>query len=556
MESKPAAEADVHSPSSSSDPLPPSPRAAAPTAHGLRFRGIFVALCILSFISALDVAIITTALPRIIAEIGGGGGSMYIWIANSFTIASSVLQPLSGQLANLYGRRLPLIAAVALFMLGSGIAGGASNPGMLIAGRTVQGVGAGTIYVLLDIICCDLVPQRERGKYLGLMFSWSGVAAGLGPVVGGAIAQSNWRWIFYLNLPICGVALAAVLLFMRVRVGREELDWSVKVRRLDPLGNVIFIPSIIAVLVGLITGGVTHPWSSWRVVLPLVLGLLGWAAFHAHQHFVAAYPSVPSRLFANRTAGIAYLFAFFSSTTVQAVSYFLPVYFQGERQSSVLRSGVSFLPFALGTLVFAVLAGILLSKFGAYRPLHAISFALAALGFGLFTLLDNNSSKAGWAVFQLIAGAGAGLVLSTILPAILASLPEADVAAATAAYSFIRTFGYIWGVSVASIIFTAVTNAHVDTVQNPALADELRDGGAYAFAGRLHDIAYTLSAEDLDQVGAVYRSGLKVIWWVGLGVSIVCFLAVGGEKGLELRQDLETEFGIAEEKKNDVDADK
>lgn len=151
--------------------------------HPVSLGTTFVALCLLAFISALDVATITTALPTITADIGGS--TQYVWIANSFVVASSVLQPLYGQLANIFGRRNPLVASTALFTVGSGIAGGASNPAMLIAGRTVQGVGAGGMYVLLDIVCADLVPLRERGKYLGLMFSWSGLAAALGPVVGG-----------------------------------------------------------------------------------------------------------------------------------------------------------------------------------------------------------------------------------------------------------------------------------------------------------------------------------------------------------------------------------
>lgn len=176
---------DPESPPTTTTPLP----ATTTEARSFRFWAIFVALCLLAFISALDVAIITTALPSITADIGGA--SQYVWIANSFVIASSVLQPLTGQLANILGRRTPLVASTLLFALGSGIAGGAKNPEMLISGRCVQGIGAGGIYVLLDIVCCDLVPLRERGKYLGLMFSWSGLAAALGPVLGGVLADAN-----------------------------------------------------------------------------------------------------------------------------------------------------------------------------------------------------------------------------------------------------------------------------------------------------------------------------------------------------------------------------
>ncbi len=157
--------------------------------HPPRFWGIFAALCILAFTCALDVTIITTALPTITADIGGA--TQYVWIANSFVVASSVLQPLFGQLADLYGRQAPFMASTAIFLLGSGISGGARDPTMLIAGRTVQGVGAGGLYVLLDIVCCDLVPLRERGKFVGLMNAFAGIAAAIGPVMGGAIAQAK-----------------------------------------------------------------------------------------------------------------------------------------------------------------------------------------------------------------------------------------------------------------------------------------------------------------------------------------------------------------------------
>jgi MFS family permease len=284
--------AEKHAPDHETSPSTEPPSTPEKRPKTFRFWGTFVGLCLLAFISALDVAIITTALPTIIEEIGGA--KQYIWIANSFVLASSVPQPLFGQLANLFGRRKPIIVSVALFLIGSGIGGGAINPAMLIAGRSIQGVGAGGIYVLLDIVCCDLVSLRERGKYLGLMFSWSGVAAALGPVLGGALAQSNWRWIFYLNIPICGIALAAILFFMRVNEGApaqvaQEEGLVSKLKKLDFVGNLIFIPSMIAILLGLIMGGVEHPWSSWKIILPLVLGGVGWIVFHIQQ----AYASNP-----------------------------------------------------------------------------------------------------------------------------------------------------------------------------------------------------------------------------------------------------------------------
>ncbi|KAI1656232.1 major facilitator superfamily domain-containing protein [Daldinia decipiens] len=518
--------------------------ASKPPAKGLRFWGIFASVCLLSFISALDVSIITTALPTITAEIGGA--EQYVWIANSFIVASSVLQPLFGQVADAFGRQIPIITATTLFTLGSGLAGGAYNVGMLIAGRTVQGIGAGGIYVLIDIVCCDLVPLRERGKYLGLMFSWSGVAAALGPPVGGALAQENWRWVFWINIPICGLALFALVLFMRVNKGADSSTLSLisKAKRIDYFGSLIFIPSMIALLFGLIMGGVQFPWSSWRVILPLVLGIAGWIFFHIQQHYFARHPSVPSRLFGNRTSVTAFILTFTSSVILQMISYFLPIYFQAVLATTTLESGTFFLPFALGSLVFAVVAGALLTKFGAYRPLHATAFALLAVSFGLFTLLDGYTTKVAWAFFELIASGGCGMIISTLLPAIMAKLPESDVVTVSATFSFIKNFGYIWGVTISSIVFNAVFDSNLYNISDQTLRSQLQSGAAYSFASQVHTIRSTLDLGVWVETRDVYTKSLRIIWWVGLGISLASFFAVAGEEGLELRKELETEYGI------------
>ncbi|RAL05832.1 MFS general substrate transporter [Aspergillus ibericus CBS 121593] len=430
-----------------------------------------------------------------------------------------------------------------------------ADEAMLIAGRTIQGVGAGGMYVLLDIVCADLVPLRERGKYLGLMFSWSGLAAALGPVVVGALAEANWRWIFYLNIPICAVALVAILLFMRVKSGAHPNHTSPlpsPPSRLDYLGTLIFIPSMISLLLGLIQGGVDHPWSSWHIITPLILGIMGWIIFHIQQTLTST-PSIPPHLFTTRTSATAYLLTFLSSILVQALSYFLPIYFQAVHATTVPRSGISFLPFAIGTLFFAVLAGTLLSVFGAYRPLHAIAFAFSAVSFGLLTLLDESSTTVEWVFYQLIAAVGAGMILSVLLPAIMAALPERDVAAATAAYSFVRTFGYIWGVTVASVVFDAVVGGELAGVRDARVRGELERGGAYAFASQMHGMKGVMGEDEWKVVVGVYVKGLRIVWWVGLGISCLRLGAVWMAKGLELRKELETEYGIDEgEKRGDT----
>ncbi|KAI2618908.1 MFS general substrate transporter [Hypoxylon sp. NC1633] len=534
---------DVEAPALPGERTPSPSKSPSSAKRSPRFWGTFAALCILSFICALDVVIITTALPTITAAIGGA--TQYVWIANSFVVASSVLQPLVGQIADVFGRQIPLIVSTMFFVLGSGIAGGAKNPAMLIGGRAVQGVGAGGLYTLLDIVCCDLVSLRDRGKYVGLMNSFAGLAAALGPALGGVIAQADWRWIFYLNIPICGLALVGIVVFMRMKVGPANTESAGirKWRQLDYLGSLIFIPSIIAILLALVMGGIEYPWSSWHVIVPLILGIAGWIGFHIQQAF-ASRPLVPGRLFKNRTSVAGFIMTFLSSALVQAVSYFLPIYFQAVLGTTVTESGTFFLPYAIGTLFFAIVGGVLLTYTGTYKALHAVAFGVTAIGFGLFTLLDGNTAKVAWVFFELISSFGLGLTVSTMLPSIMAGLPESDVASSTAAYAFIKTFGYVWGVVIPSIIFNGVFDANLYRISSLDLRAQLSGGAAYAFASEIHGLKDSLDPTVWQEVQGVYVTSLRTIWWVGLGTSLVGFLIVWVERSLHLRDVLETEYGL------------
>lgn len=340
-----------------------------------------------------------------------------------------------------------------------------------------------------------------------------------------------------MNIPICGIALLAILVFMHMKKHTQPQE-------IDVLGNLLFIPSVLSVLLGLVMGGIEHPWSSWHVILPLALGAAGWVTFHVQQNF-ARYPSVPMRLFSNRTSAIGFALTFLSSVCVQASGYFLPIFFQAVLGTTPVRSGVNFLPLALGMLVFAVVAGVLMEKLGRYKELHAASFAVAAAGFGLLTLLDSSTVK--WACFQLILGAGLGLSLSTLLPAIMAGLSESDVASSAATYSFIRTFGYIWGVTIASIVFNGVFNHNLSHISSAQLRGQLKDGQAYAFASQAHYLRDSISPVIWEEVIEVYQRSLKVIWYVGMGISLLSFCLVWAEKSIPLRKELETQYGIDED---------
>jgi EmrB/QacA subfamily drug resistance transporter len=507
---------------------------------------IFVSLCLASFLAALDVTIVTTALPTIIRDIGGEG--QYVWIANSYVVASTATQPFAGKLSNIYGRRPVTLVAIGLFLFGSGLSGGAVNVGMMIAGRCIQGMGSGGIMMLLDLIVCDLVPLRERAKYIGVQMSTSGVAATLGPLIGGAIVQNiSWRWTFYINLPIGGLVFASIALFLNVK-HKKEPNWKASLARLDLLGNTIFVASVVSLLLGLVMGGQTFPWSSWRIILPIVLGVVGVAVFLVYQGSkMCKDPTMPLELFSNRTSAIAYALTFLSAMLLQWVSYFLPIYFQGVQESTPTRSGVQILPMNAFLIPFTIVAGIAVSKFGKYRPIHNVSFALIALAYGLFTMFDASTTTAEWVIFQIIAAMGLGFTMNTPLTALQASLPDSYSASATATYAFLRSFAFIWGITIPAIVFNAQVSKNVGRITSDvALQSKLAGGDATGYTSKA--FLETLDPATRQQVTSLFADSLQIAWYVGLAFALLGFFLSFGEKEIELRTTLDTEYGLNDKK--------
>ncbi|KAH6609100.1 MFS transporter [Trichoderma cornu-damae] len=511
--------------------------------HTWRLWCVFLVLCLLSLISAIDATIVTTSLPTITRDIGGS--QEYVWVVNSFLFTSTVPQPLFGQISDIFGRRNPMIVAISLFAIGSGLAGGSQSPGMLIAARAIQGLGSGGLYVLSDIIVCDMVPPRHRGPYLSAILSTAAIGTTIGPIVGGALALKNWRWIFWLNLPASAIGLLAIILILNVKY-RRSLTWRHALARVDFLGNIIFVPSMVSIFFALIMGG-THgyPWKSWKIILPLVLGILGWAIFHFHQASpICREPSMPPRLFKHRTSSGGFVIIFLGAIVLQAINYFLPIYFQGVKGASPLMSGVYFLAFALAIMPFGGMAGAFMSKTGRYIPLHLLGFSLSAIGIGLFSTLNASSSRAAWIGYQVLASGGTGIIFTATLPSTLAALPEADVAVATGTYSFVRSFGLVWGATMASIAFNGQINSNLASVSDQEIRNLLIDGGAYAYAAVQHHGIAELPDPTRGQVISVYVKALQTVWWIVTAISCLGFFCTFIEKHVELRKSHSTEYGL------------
>ncbi|CAI7566274.1 unnamed protein product [Penicillium bialowiezense] len=491
---------------------------APPKKKPWQFWAVFPALCMTTFLSALDTSILSTALPTIALDINAG--ESYMWITNSYILSSTVVLPLFGQTANIFGRRWLLILSVVIFALGSGLAGGANNTVQIIAGRTIQGIGGGGINTLVDTVICDLVPLRQRGKYVALMAAVWAVGTVVGPVLGGAFAEhTSWRWVFYINLPLCAVSLVLLVLFLRVSYPRSGGTVWQQLRRVDYIGNAILTATVVSVLLALSWAGVDYPWSSWRVLVPLVLGLAGLFLFYAHQRSrFCLEPSIPTKLFSSGTAAI--------------------------RSSTATESGLFVLPITAAIAPLGIITGVLISSTGKYRPYHFLGYICLTTATGLFSLLDENSPARDWAGFQVLFGAGSGMIFSSTLPPIQASLPESDMATATATWAFMRSFGCIWGIAIPTTVFNTRVQELLYRISDVPLREKLANGGAYAMAS--DGLIRTLkdSPQLMAEVLSVYQDSLRWVWWIAIPFGGIGLLLCIPIRQLVLSKDLNTEFGL------------
>ncbi|KAF1950203.1 putative macrolide phosphotransferase k [Byssothecium circinans] len=512
----------------------------------VRFWLVFASLLLPAFAANLNATILSTVMPSIVEEIHAG--ERFIWINAAYAIACAAIQPLLGQLSNIFGRRYPMLLSLALFTLGSGISGGANSLSMLVAGRTVQGLGGGGIIMLMEVIICDLLPQRERPKYLGIVLGVMTLGVLLGPSLGGVFTKNaSWKWAFYVSVPIGGVSLLLAIPLLRLKTP-VNTNTRTALARIDFMGNIIFLAATCSMLVGLIMGGQTYPWSSFKVILPIALGAVGWILFGFHQasSFVKE-PTMPLRIFSNRTALTGYLLVFISSMLLEWIVYYLPYYFQTLKGSSPLFSSVQVLAFNFFLIPSAAINGLIMGKTGKYKPIHFAGFAFLSIGIGLFTTMDTNTSTVKWVFWELFASYGLGCLINSTLPAIQSSLPEKDVATSTGVHAFLRSIGFVWGFTVPSLVFNGQIGYHRNVVDDLSVRARIVTGGAYANGGS--NLLKSLAGVVKDQVTRLYTVSLRDVWYTALGFSVVGFFLVFAEKSLLLRVELQTEFGLEEKKK-------
>ncbi|KAF8322733.1 MFS general substrate transporter [Clavulina sp. PMI_390] len=415
-----------------------------PSTKSLQFKLILLATCVSLFLAALDFTGVGTILPSLVQDLPGAG---FVWVGAAYAICSAAFIPMAGILNNIYGRQPVLLVGVSLFALGSALCGGAQTLSMMLGGRAVQGAGAGFIFAGSQIVLSDLVPLAERGKYTAVLsLTWS-FASVLGPVIGGLLASANaWRWLFYLNLPMDGIAAVLIICFLKMKI--PPGTFMEKARKIDVVGNLLIIGSTTSFILALTWGGVEYSWSSYHVIVPLVFGILGLIGSVVYEAYIPKYPTMPAHLFKNITTVLGFFDSFLSFLCIINVVYYLPAFLQGVWMTSATRSGVLLLPTATQVATGAIICGVVIEKTGKYLIQTYCGWAITVLGLGLLSLLRPDSPLGYLIGFTLFIGFGLGILFVSNTFLVLAPLHPVDNAHAMALMAYFRALGQAVGVSV------------------------------------------------------------------------------------------------------------
>ncbi|KIS69250.1 uncharacterized protein UMAG_02598 [Mycosarcoma maydis] len=434
----------------------------------LKFWTLILAFAVTVMLTALDMTMISTALPSIARDlptssIAGG------WVTSSYLLTVTAFQPMFGGMSCVIGRRWSVVLAVILFIGGSILCGCANSILLLVVGRGVQGIGGGGIQAICEITISDITTLRERGFFVGIFGLVFAVASFIAPVLGGYFSDHDWRWIFWINIPIGTIAL--LMLIPTINLPVPSMPLKTKIAKMDIVGNMVLLGSVIGILIAVTDGGVSHPWSSARIWAPMAAGMAGFLLFLLIEFVpnrLSPYPVLPARLFSNRTACSAFLMTFLHGIATYGAIYALPIYFQAIRDEKPLKSAVSTFPSTAPTAPFAIVAGIIMSITGKYKDLTYIGWAFTAGGFGWMTRFQTGTSEWELIVAQVVAGVGVGILFAITLPPIQASLPIQELETATATYAFCRSFGAIWGIAITTSLLTADVSAKLSSIPQAA----------------------------------------------------------------------------------------
>jgi MFS family permease len=471
-------------------------------------------------LAALDQTIVSTALPTIVGDLGGL--EHLSWVATAYLLTSTASTPLYGKISDLYGRKPVFQFAIVVFLIGSALAGFSQNMEQLIAFRAIQGIGAGGLMALVFAIIGDIIPPRERGRYQGYFAGVWGLSSVAGPLLGGLFTEHlDWRWIFYINIPLGAVALVVVASVLRMPHTRREhsIDW---------LGATLLVGRglLPPALPGM---GRPRP----RLGPVAVAGAARRRAGARHGVRVvgrrATEPILPLRLFRNDVFSVCSGIGFVVGLAMFGAIIYLPIYLQVVDGASPTASGLLMLPLMAGILVTSIASGRAISRTGRYRAFPVAGTATIAVGMFLLSRLEVDTPTWASSLAMLVVGAGLGLVMQVLIIAVQNSVDFRDMGVATSSATFFRSMGGTLGIA----LFGAILNSRLSSelasrVPPTAPVDPAQ------LTGSPETIA-NLAPPVHDAVVTSFVEALQTVFLVGFPVALVAFVLTWFLRELPLR---------------------
>ncbi|WP_400995330.1 MDR family MFS transporter [Agromyces sp. GXQ0307] len=486
-------------------------------------REVFVALSgliVTMFVAVLSGTVVSTSMPRIIADLGGDQAA-YTWVITASLLATAVSTPIWGKLADLVNRKVLLQVAISLFVVGTAIAGFAQDTTTLIAVRVIQGLGAGGLMSLVMIIVALIISPRERGKYMGVVGGIMAVATIGGPLLGGVVTDAwGWRANFFLPLPLAIVALILIQITLHLP------QMPKRAVKIDYAGAALMAVGVSLLLVWVTLGGSEFDWSSVTSFVMIGIAATCIIAFVVVEFFVAE-PIVPMALFKNRTFTLAVVASIAIGVAMFATSVFLAQYFQLARGATPTESGLMTIPMIVGQMGASILIGALISRFGKWKGFMVLGASLTIAGTYLMTTLRYDTDYLWVSAAMVVLGAGLGMVMQNLTLVVQNDTPATQLGAASSNVNFFRSIAGTIGVTVmGSLLATQVqdriTSGFAGFVPSTPEEVEAMQGLAGGAVPNVHELPDSIRVI----IESAYGHGIAEVFWIAVPLAVLSLLAI------------------------------
>ena len=437
--------------------------AARPGAQFLAPREVMIVLpglLMAILLAMLDNLIVSTALPRIVGDLGGV--AHLSWVVTAYILASTITTPFYGKLGDMYGRKTFFVAAIIIFLVGSALSGLSQTMDELIAFRAIQGLGAGGLMVGAMATLGDIVAPRERGRYMSYMMVVMMLATIGGPLLGGFITTSfSWRWIFYINIPLGGAALIYLLAVLHVPAHKVQ-------HKVDYLGGSLLAVAATALILLATWGGTQYAWGSPQIIGLALLTVVAGVAFYVTE-MRAAEPMMPLHVYRNRNFSLSMAMTFLTGLAMFGAMTFLPLFQQTVQGESPTVSGLALTPMMLGVTVTSIVAGQVTTKTGRYKVFPILGGGIMSLGMYLLTGLGVGTSRLTSALFYVVLGLGMGFLMQMVSLIAQNSVEQKDMGVASSARMFFQQIGGSLGVAAFGAVFARQLTESLGAATGPGV---------------------------------------------------------------------------------------